>query len=120
MPQSPLDLLCAARERIADPAHWTQGAHARLAPHDTLHSGNATIPDDPLAVCWCADGALIRECQDMAAMQDAADLLDRYSIQQNSRSFVSTNDTLGHRAILEIFDKAIAAAQGHATARAQG
>ncbi len=47
-----LALLRAARQRIADPKHWTQGAFARDA------KGRSVEPRSDAAVCWCALGAL--------------------------------------------------------------
>lgn len=42
-------------ELIADPAKWTKGAYARDAK-------GAKLADncDPIAVCWCAAGAIER------------------------------------------------------------
>ena len=45
-----------ARDRIADPAHWCQGAFARTA------DGFQCLFTDPLAQSFCAFGALEAEC----------------------------------------------------------
>jgi hypothetical protein len=47
-----LDVLKAARDKIADPKNWTQGVSARN------HDGKYTNPCNYDAVSWCASGAL--------------------------------------------------------------
>lgn len=48
------ETLTAARAIIADPAHWTQHAHARDA------AGEPVTLDAPNATCFCLDGALAK------------------------------------------------------------
>jgi hypothetical protein len=47
-----LEVLRAAREKIARPGCWTRRAYARDA------TGRAVLPMDPMAVCWCIRGAI--------------------------------------------------------------
>lgn len=51
----PIDILCAARARIADPARWTQGACARD------DEGEACVSVSTHARSWCAVGAISYE-----------------------------------------------------------
>ena len=52
-PQTPLDVLKAARELISDPAKWTKGGYA--------FAGEApTDIKDPAATCFCTLGAVAR------------------------------------------------------------
>jgi hypothetical protein len=46
------DILDLAADLIEPPGAWTQGAFARAA------DGASVVSTDPLAVCWCASGAI--------------------------------------------------------------
>jgi hypothetical protein len=52
--KTPLQILIAARELIADEARWTQNAPARGK------SGREVDPNGRHAVCWCLLGAIDR------------------------------------------------------------
>lgn len=94
-----LEIIKAARERIADKAHWTKGAAARTK------YGRGTLPESDNAVRWCGTGALIRECFDRSIKfwwETAAELQPPYF-----DSIVHVNDHGGHTAILHMFDLAI-------------
>jgi hypothetical protein len=115
------DLLVRARERITDPAHWTQGVSARDK------NGVDTIPDFSAAVCWCAIGALSaetartnlpwREQRDLKTT--ARGLVDAVSSEVfNYATVIYVNDAYrgkrneleAHAATLMVFDLAIAKA----------
>lgn len=51
---TPLAVLRAARSLLRLPDHWTRGANARAK------GGRRVASEAPEAVCWCADGALIK------------------------------------------------------------
>ena len=101
-----LDILIAARSRIADEAHWCQG-HAAEA-----EDGLVVWPHDARAVRWCASGAV--EVEDQCGIFSS--VLVR--LVPYARAIVGEvtafgdrvlyiNDTLGHAAVLELFDTAI-------------
>lgn len=101
------DILRAARARIEDPKNWTQGDFAKLA------DGRGATSYDPDAVCWCAIGAVRAE----AGLRD--EVVERYLVDaaQNHfsrRSPAMVNDCIGHDAVLQMYDAAIAAAEAGA------
>ena len=49
---TPLDVLRATRELLADPKRWTQQAYARD------ERGQSVLFHDPRATCWCINGAV--------------------------------------------------------------
>jgi hypothetical protein len=51
-----LEILKAARDKIADPQHWTQNAFARTAGGQALPSNSV---NDVIAHCWCTTGAIV-------------------------------------------------------------
>jgi len=96
------DILVCARDLISDPARWTQGRFARK------EDGNEVNPTDPAACKFCAYGA-IRHCQGLSiATAKAEKALAQAASETYSRSAVVVNDYLGHKAILKVFDDAIA------------
>ncbi len=110
------DVLVAARAKIADPAHWTQGFWARTP------NGVTCIPSDPRAVCWCVGGA-IEACLRGVGQTDGFDelmlklepiaaeilgLATTSRLDDSTRRVTRLNDTLGHAAALELLDRAIA------------
>jgi hypothetical protein len=94
-----LDILRAARARIADPAHWTQGASARN------HDGKYTNPCNYDAVSFCASGAVYVDLpyelyhQAMKALAGA----EHGYIEK----VVEYNDNHSHAEIIAMFDAAI-------------
>lgn len=99
-------LLLAARTRIADEAHWTQGTYARNA------MGKEVSPYSPSASCWCLTGALMCEAhpsRDERAFWYARDRLSE--IGGHSLSYL--NDTFTHAEVLALLDDAIDA-ESHA------
>lgn len=85
-----------ARALITNPAHWTQRADARTVEGLSVH------PSDPRAVCYCGIGA----CERIAAGNTLREL--KYVADQiYGLSIVDVNDTIGHTAVLRMFDRAI-------------
>lgn len=60
-----VDILRAAREKIARPEHWTKGMYARAT------DGEYAAPRSPRAVCWCALGAAATHAEVLAAFDKA-------------------------------------------------
>lgn len=120
MTHTPKQILIAARDLIADPAHWTRETVARDK------RGRPTEPYNPNACQFCALGALTAvfyQANPLALTAGQVNELDRVHEQAKRalriageagfgiRSFtISTvNDRFGHEATLEMFDAAIAA-----------
>lgn len=105
-----LEVLTAAREKIAAPEHWTQEAFARRMPDEDegQEVGDDIDPCKPNAVCWCATGAI-------AAVQGASapewgDLLTQ-AFGMTDSELERFNDSHAHPEVLALFDKAVAAVQ---------
>ncbi len=104
--QSVLDVLRAAREKIATPERWTKGAAARDV------NGGKVDAASPLAVCWCANGAIYSKPSPYLrpGLRDSA--TENLRMLLPIGFYVSTfNDapTTTHADILALFDRAIAA-----------
>lgn len=101
------DILRAARARIEDPKNFCTGNYA------TDSKGRTVRPTSRKAARWCAYGALRAE----EAVIDGPEskLLDTASIDLfDCVSPATVNDKLGHAAVLQMFDAAIAAAEAEA------
>lgn len=111
------EILIAARALIADHANWTQGALARVSV-----TGRCTGSIDPDAHCFCASGAVVRicklECKEISESYQAQwQVLYKDAMQSlrdvNQESIININDSgdrdTAHAAVIETFDKAIAA-----------
>ena len=99
-------ILIRARQRLTDRRHWTKGTTARGA------RGRMAHPLSPEAVRWCAIGALHVECDSMAMdgrFREAVGRLEAVIDAPGCDSIALLNDTLGHEAVLEMFDAAIRA-----------
>lgn len=95
-------ILKAARDLIAKPENWTQGTYARDA------RGNEIGVRSDIAVCFCSLGAISAvsgNCDDAGMARDAIAALTRNGI-------VNFNDTHTHSEVLDLFSKAIKAAEG--------
>lgn len=107
--RSPAEILRAAKERISDPANWTQRKLARN------HRSDPVKPDAPSACRFCAIGAVAAEGGDASPNTSLRLWLDRATRDVSSGrvpSIISLNDggiTRGfaHRRVLEAFDRAI-------------
>ncbi|WP_316196634.1 hypothetical protein [Bradyrhizobium sp. SZCCHNS3053] len=107
-------LLADAKGLIIEPSHWTQGASARNKKNWPVSS------DNPDAVCFCADGALVRTAGGLTdSYINASDLLSSVARElSGGYGFVNLNDgnaSIGqmspHQAVLHAFDIAIERAQ---------
>lgn len=98
-----VELLKAARAKIADPANWTRFTLARNA------KGNPVAPTAKGATCWCAHGALY------AVGGTAKSATENILYEAAGDTFhadpAEVNDNLGHVEVLKVFDIAIAKAE---------
>lgn len=104
-----VELLKAARAKIADPANWTSNTWARDK------SGEPVMPQNPQACSWCARGAVEAVCDRDHGQVTSA---ERWLFWAADRRFggqgvAEINDALGHSAVLRLFDFAIAEAESH-------
>lgn len=99
--------LIAARERISEPEHWTQGRSARNA------AGQAVGHNSPDAVAYCALGALAwaanwtvgRDPRSLTLYDQAAKALKG---KETNLLIGHFNDSHTHAEVLALFDRAIA------------
>jgi hypothetical protein len=108
MSSTEMAIIRRAREIISEPDSWTQGESARN------RSGEGVGAADYAACRWCAWGALYKAAYEMDLPGEtykradaAADLLP--PAWEGFFDLVVINDTLGHAAVLSLFDKALAA-----------
>ena len=94
-----------ARALIADERHWCRGSLARD------ERGQQVDPTDVVARRRCAYGALIAAAFELVGdLNQAHKLADAVAKDiRGPSSLINTNDTLGHAAVLAIFDTALAA-----------
>jgi len=95
-----LRLLEDARARILDPKHWTQNVIARNA------AGEETGEDQPDAVCWCALGSIYRSAYELGIGPGTRSRAHR--LLARPRALITTNDDMGHAAVIDLFDQTIA------------
>ena len=100
-----LEILVAARAKIADPENWCIGTLAEDACKNTVE------PWAPAAIRWCAQGAIFSIVRHGGGTQDYA--LQVLSILRGTAGTTvhMVNDIGGHAAILALFDRAIARLQ---------
>ena len=91
-----------AREKIADPEHWTQHRYAATA------DGSTCYPTSRLAVRWCAIGSL-------NAVAGTGNIMDKVHIAHialqaalGGNSVVEWQDEHNHADVLDLFDRTIA------------
>ena len=77
----------AARHLIEKPGTWTQGANARVEPW-----GRRCDPCNPYAVCWCAQGAVIKVCETPEEASTVMVALRRGSERLGFPGVVTLND----------------------------
>jgi hypothetical protein len=100
-------VLKTARGIVANKETWTEGAYARDA------AGRGALYHDPAAVRWCAVGAILRATElhglDINDSDPLRDALGRIALRKYNRgSIVTVNDQEGRKAVLSVFDAAIA------------
>jgi len=99
-------LLTRARDRIADPARWCQAVEA------TDETGMRCDATSPNAASWCAVGAL----NVSSGHRNATFYAARKALRDSARQLTDyidvddVNDTLGHAAVMRVYDAAIARA----------
>lgn len=100
-----IDLLVGARELLADPSRWTQGATARD------QNGHPVLPREEEAVQWCARGAFL--CMEARlkvpklSCRRALALLEESAFSTEGTGIVAINDKLGYDKVLAMYDEAI-------------
>lgn len=110
MTRSTRDILVAARARIDDPEKWCQGAYGIDAEGVGIDfmsiEGERSIP---LAVRACAVGAIYVEVSGhtQEGSADARKALRDASIHLYGLPANIVNDTLGHDAVMKVYDIAI-------------
>lgn len=100
-PRTAVDILRAARELIAEPEKWTQGAYARDI------EGLSTNESSRRAVCFCSSGAVYRVGGRDLRRLDAISLLRRAM----GGDIVQFNDSHTHAEVLGRWDTAIILAE---------
>jgi len=116
---TPIDILKAARDLIADPSRWAQGYFART------ETGESCASYCEKASCWCLWGAILKVCgfsahtQTTPEVEAALGLLDRAArcLYPDSwrinmpRYFAVVNDDQDHAGVLALTDLAIELAE---------
>ena len=94
-----------AHALIADERHWCRGALARDK------GGRAVEPTETAARRWCAFGALIAAAHEMVGDLDQAHHLASLAARRMHccSTLINVNDIDGHRAVIELFERAAAA-----------
>lgn len=105
MSKSVADILVEARKLIEKPENWTQGENARN------DRGRHCMIDDPLAACWCMQGAIIKSAgpTEFTATRKAIDAF----IGTIAEYITAYNDNPDrtHPEVLAAFDSAITRAR---------
>ena len=118
---TPRQLLIEARQLIAKPQSWTQGAGARNA------EGEPVPIHDPNAISWCASGALLYAMFDHQypptfplspdSPYERARLILRHAVRacrfDPHTDTATYNDSSDHGSVLLTFDTAIADAESY-------
>jgi hypothetical protein len=102
-------VLIEIKNLIQDPAHWTQGTHARNK------IGNPVKPADPDACQWCLDGALGKVTNiEIAGYRNNLEYQRANALLLNATqelfgvsNFVEINDEGSHHEVLAILDHAM-------------
>jgi hypothetical protein len=111
--RTPTEILRAARARIADTKHWTRYKAARD------RHGHYVPPMSERAVRWCGAGSL--NCELASCPEEAQDAVWEYiqPIVGNGGGIWMVNDLHGHKAVLRMFDQAIALAEAESAHAAE-
>ena len=94
-----------ARALIADEEHWCRNELARDA------RGMGVCPLSDSAVKWCGLGAVIAAAYQLTHDFDTANRLGHEALRPRygAATVIYVNDTIGHAAVLAMFDEVIAA-----------
>jgi hypothetical protein len=103
-----IEIIEKARALIEDEARWCRNHIALDA------SGVSVFPSNSGAVKRCALGALIAAAFELTHNHDTADHLAYEALRPHcgTSTLIYINDTTGHAAVLELFDKVIAMKRG--------
>lgn len=108
----PGEILESALARIRPVEQWTTGTLARNA------QGQPVAPRDPGAVCWCAVGSLIKECNDRGDSSFSLPLFELLHKAANEirpsfeiNGITDLNDMTDHETVIEAYERAISNAQ---------
>ena len=93
-----LEILTAARAKIADEKNWCQNDYARSAV------GELVIPTEDSACSWCSLGSIFSVVGSMGASYVHSEFLGRYM----DKPITIFNDSHTHAEVLAAWDKAIA------------
>jgi hypothetical protein len=104
------EILVEARELISDPSKWTVQTFARRA------TGDEVVATDSKAERFCALGAIFRVSEVTSPGQlrcipsgmTARLVLMQAAYRLHGKGITEANDFIGHHAVLEMFDTAIA------------
>jgi hypothetical protein len=104
-----VEILRAAREKISNPEHWTTQDFAKDS------SGMPVRWSSDRAVCWCALGAIRASAPSVLEAFSAEDVLDKAVrfVSPATDGVPELNDQVGHAAVMQAFDTAIAKAEGN-------
>lgn len=99
-------ILKAARDLIAKPENWTQGAYAKRS------DGRETLPSDPDAVCFCSVGAIFKAGSSEFGFSEIMpkEIRDAFGVGRENH-LVRLNDGSTHSEVLDLFSKAISSAE---------
>ena len=95
------EALRKARNKIANPRHWTQYVLARGK------AGELVQPESDKAVCWCAVGAV----RSVAAGRSRSMCLYYLELMVPFREVALYNDSRTHNDVMNMFNNAIEEAQ---------
>jgi len=93
-------VLALARARIADERCFCRGYLAMTAERRTAHPACAT------AVRWCAAGAVVAVAP-QRFNADVTEALRAAALRMYGGDHIAVNDSIGHAAIMRVFDMAI-------------
>lgn len=105
-----LEILIAARALIEKPENWAQGIFAADSEGNELPAWSLN------ANCFCAIGAIARAgkmTNGTACYHPATDALASVLGKKATSAVAEFNDTRSHSDVLDLFDRAIAAASAH-------
>ena len=68
--QEKIDVLTITRDLLQEPGAWVQGCHAQN------DRGEEIAPEEPDAVCFCLEGAIIRALTKLGESAESSELLE--------------------------------------------
>ena len=122
MSENPVpNVLRAAKATIADESRWLAGRNFELPPGtDPIDDGRyAVFHQGVRPVRCCAVSALMVVCRDRFQARDANhpvyvaafDALSAAAVEMPGKTAQGVNDRHGHAAVMDMYDRAIAAAE---------